>query len=53
MIIAFFQVIKEKDSVNKWFTPLRGVNARVDYVERLVPAASRREPVVRPAEPPV
>jgi len=34
------------------FTPLRGVNARVDYVERLVPGASRREPVVRPAEPP-
>jgi hypothetical protein len=40
-------------AVNFPFALLRSANARVDFVERLVRAASRREPIVRPAEPPV
>jgi hypothetical protein len=29
---------------NQLFAPLRGANARVDYVERLARVATRREP---------
>jgi len=35
--------------VSSEFAPLRGTNVRVDFVERFVRSASRREPIVRPA----
>jgi hypothetical protein len=44
--------MRELTSSNAWPTPLRGANARVDFVQRLAHTAMRCEPTVGPAGSP-
>ena len=44
--------MRKLTSSNAWPTPLRGANARVDFVQRLAHTAMRCEPTVGPAGSP-